>query len=176
MRSKSSTSRRAAFSRLRHDGPIATIPSSARRFWEWQLRRALIATRAAGHRRRLAGPLTTRKGFRYYSAVLVDADDRDIRRRRAHRRCPAAATRAIVLHGPRSLIAPAFHAMQRDWLPRSGFELDARPLLERYVEHPRAIPPTTPATELLIPIRAERTRSTGVADASSGHVFVLLAI
>ena len=55
---------------------------------------------------------------------------------------------------------------QRDWLPRSGFALDDRPLLERYVE------PCSERTrgaeaviELLIPIRARQvtTRSAACA-------------
>jgi DNA gyrase inhibitor GyrI len=66
------------------------------------------------------------------------------------------------LRGHCSLIAPAFHAMQRQWLPRSGFQFDAhpaRPLLERYVDDAWASCATDrPTTDLLIPVRSRTIR------------------
>jgi len=71
---------------------------------------------------------------------------------------PGGRYARYVLRGPASMIAPAFRAMQRDWLPPSDFALDDRPLLERYVEPCSDCTRGEEAiTELLIPIRARST-------------------
>jgi AraC family transcriptional regulator len=135
---------------LSHDGPIASIPNSVRRFWRWQLRRELLP-----RVQQVIGVVypdaNDARGFRYYTAVIVDAGDRvfdDVVRLSL----PGGRYARYRLQGPCSLIAPAFYAMQRDWLPRSGFELDTRPLLERYVEQLDG-ESNDPITELLIPVR-----------------------
>ena len=140
----------------RHDGPIVTIPCSVRRFWQWQLRRALLP-----RVRRTLGVVypdaNDPRGFRYFAAVVADAGDRviDDATRLA---LPGGRYARYVLRGPASMIAPAFRAMQRDWLPRSDFALDDRPLLERYVEPCSDCTRGEEAiTELLIPIRARST-------------------
>jgi len=133
---------------LRHDGSIATIPCSVRRFWQWQLRRALlprvrqtlgVAYPDAAHPR----------GFRYFTAVVADAPDRAINDA-IRLSLPGGRYARYTLRGAASLIAPAFRSMQRDWLPRSGYALDNRPMLERYFEPCGG---GEPVTELLIPIR-----------------------
>jgi AraC family transcriptional regulator len=140
----------------RHDGPIATIPGSARRFWTWQLRRALLARvqQVIGIVYPDAGDA---RGFRYYSAVVVDAGNRvfdDV----TTLTLPGGQYARYRLHGPSSLIAGTFYAMQRDWLPRSNYRLDARPLLERYVDHRWLYAESGgPVTDLLIPIRRRTT-------------------
>ena len=142
----------------RHDGSIATIPCSVRRFWQWQLRRALLPR--VRHTLGIVYPDTADpRGFRYFSAVVADAPDRVIDDA-TRLTLPGGRYARYALRGPASSIAPAFRAMQRDWLPRSGFALDDRPLLERYVEpcgeRTRA---DEAITELLIPIRARRHRT-----------------
>ena len=62
---------------------------------------------------------------------------------------PGGCYARFQLRGPSMLIAPTFVAMQRDWLPHSGFELDHRPLIERYV----VLSWQNPVTELLFPVR-----------------------
>jgi AraC family transcriptional regulator len=140
----------------RHDGPIATIPGSARRFWKWQLRRALLP-----HVQQVIGivypDVADARGFRYYSAVAVDAGDRvfdDV----TTLTLPGGQYARYRLHGPCSLIAGTFYAMQRDWLPRSNFQFDARPLLERYLDHRWLA--NGPVTDLLIPVRRRTARKT----------------
>jgi AraC family transcriptional regulator len=133
---------------LRHDGPITTIPCSVRLFWQWQLRRALLP-----RVRQSIGIVypdgADPRGFRYYTAVVADAGRRSIDG--AERlSLPGGLYARYALHGPASMIAPAFRSMQRDWLPHSGFVRDDRPMLERYFEPCGA---EAPMTELLIPIR-----------------------
>jgi len=137
---------------FRHDGPIATIPRSVRLFWQWQLRRALLARvrQSIGIvYRDAADP----RGFRYYTAVVVDSGER-VTDDAVQLSLPGGRYARYALRGPASLIAPAFGSMQRDWLPRSGFALDDRPMLERYFEPCGG---DEPVTELLIPIRRAET-------------------
>lgn len=132
----------------RHDGPIAAIPQSVRLFWQWQLRRALLP-----HVRQRIGIVypdrTEPRGIHYYAGILVDPTERatdDVVRLSL----PGGRYARYALHGPGSQIAPAFVSMQRDWLPASGYTLDARPLLERYFE-PFGV--DEPVIELLLPVR-----------------------
>ncbi len=150
---------------LRHDGPAATIPFSVRRFWKWQLRRALVPRVQQVMGVVFPDP-AQRHGFRYYTAVVVH-DDREFDDV-ARLALPGGRYARYRLLGPSTLIPAGFLAMQREWLPDSGFELDERPLLERYLEQPRSGAHTTaPATELLIPIRAGSGRSTADARSST---------
>ncbi len=142
---------------LRHSGPIATIPASARQFWQWQLRRALIT-----HVRQVIGVVypdaDEPRGFRYYTTALIDDGHRDFDDM-TKLSLPGGLYARYRLHGPCSLIAPTFYALQRDWLRRSDFELDARPLLERYVDHAWSHGESHgPVTYLQIPIRRQTTR------------------
>ena len=140
---------------LCHDGPVASISCSAQRFWRWQLRRALLPCV-----RQVIGAVyldtDDPRGFRYYSAVAVDSGDRtfdDV----ATLSLPGGRYARYRLHGPASLIAPTFYAMQRHWLPGSAFELDtqpARPLLERYVNQSwMRGDDSGPVVDLMIPVR-----------------------
>ncbi|HTO59209.1 MAG TPA: GyrI-like domain-containing protein [Pseudomonadales bacterium] len=140
----------------RHDGSIATIPSSVRRFWQWQLRRALLP-RVRCTLGVVYPDAADPRGFRYFAAVVADAPDRVIDDA-TRLTLPGGRYARYVLHGPASAIAPAFRAMQRDWLPHSGFALDDRPLIERYVEPcSERTQGDEAVTELLIPIRARRS-------------------
>ena len=145
---------------MRHDGPIVSIPNSARRCWRWLLRSALLP-----RVRETIGVAylddNESKGFRYYCAVVVEADGRIF---------PGVTTLSLPggryaryrLSGPGSLIAPTFYAMQREWLPRSDFEFDdgpaARPLLERYVDDALSPADDGPITDLLLPVRPRTIR------------------
>lgn len=138
---------------LRHDGAAVAIPLNARRFWRWQLRHALLP-RVQQSFGVIYLDEADDKGFRYYSAVAVDAGARvfdDV----AVLSLPGGCYARFMLHGwSNAMIAPTVAAMRRDWLPRSGFELDDRPLLERYLLHawPRDAFQNA-VTELLLPVR-----------------------
>ena len=147
---------------FRHDGALATIPCSFRRFWRWQLRRALLP-----HVQHELGVIyldaRDPRGLRYYTGVVVNDADRlfeDVEQLTL----PGGRYARYRLHGPTAgSIAPAFRAMLGNWLPRSAFVLDERPLLERYVEQ-RCRPSATftPVTELLLPVRAKPRRGAHV--------------
>jgi AraC family transcriptional regulator len=140
---------------LRHDGSVATIPCSVRRFWQWQLRRALLPR--VRYNLGIVYPDTADpRGFRYFTAVVADAPDRVIDDA-TRLTLPGGRYARYALHGPASLIAPAFRALQGDWLPRSGFALDDRPLLERYIEPCSGTRADERIIELLIPIRARQS-------------------
>jgi AraC family transcriptional regulator len=144
---------------MRHDGPIVSIPKSSRRCWRWLLRSALLPR----VRERIGVAYLDRaetKGFRYYCAAVVDADDRvfpDV----IALSLPGGRYARYRLSGPASLIAPTFYAM-REWLPHSGFEFDdgpaARPLLERYVDDALTRADDGPITDLLLPVRPRTIR------------------
>jgi AraC family transcriptional regulator len=144
---------------MRHDGPIVSIPNSSRRCWRWLLRSALLPR----VRERIGVAYLDRtetKGFRYYCAVVVDADDRvfpDV----IALSLPGGCYARYRLSGPASLIAPTFYAMQREGLPCSGFEFDdgpeARPLLERY-DDALSRADDGPITDLLLPVRPRTIR------------------
>jgi AraC family transcriptional regulator len=139
---------------MRHDGSVATIPRSVRRFWQWQLRRALLPR--VRYNLGVVYPDTADpRGFRYFTAIVTDAADRVIDDA-TRLSLPGGRYARYALRGPASLIAPAFRALQRDWLPRSGFARDERPLLERYVEPCTGTRADEAVTELLIPIRTRR--------------------
>ncbi len=143
---------------MRHDGPVVSIPNSARRCWRWLLRSALLP-----RVRETIGVVyldaNESNGFRYYCAVVVEADDRTFPDVTALS-LPGGRYARYRLRGPGSLIAPTFYAMQREWLPRSDFEFDdaARPLLERYVDDALPRVDEGPITDLLLPVRPRTIR------------------
>ena len=141
---------------MRHDGTIAAIPSSSRRCWRWLLRSALLPRVRQTIGVIYLDPGET-NGFHYYCAVVVDADDRafpDV----VALALPGGRYARYRLRGPASLIASAFLTMQREWLPRSGFEFDdARPLLEQYVDDALSRSDEGPITDLLLPVRPRTT-------------------
>ena len=119
---------------MRHDGPVVSIPNSARRCWRW-----LCAARSAARARNDRGHLPGRRRIQGIPLLLrrCCGSGRSPFPMSPRCRCPADDAR-YRLRGPGSLIAPTFYAMQREWLPRSDFEFDdgpaGRPLLERYVD------------------------------------------
>lgn len=110
---------------------------------------------------------TAAHGFRYFSAALVGAEhDPPCLDNVTRLTLPGGQYARHRVQGPGDLIAPAFRAIVDEWMPRSGFELDDRPLLEFYGDQywlQRSA--DAPGTDIYVPLRV---RSKGSARCAAG--------
>lgn len=135
---------------LQHRGPFATIPHTHR-----QLRRSL-GERVPSAWLGLVWGEPDLEGlggeFRYcVAAAGVDAQAEAAELEAIS--IPAGWYAVHTLAGPYTQIAATFDALYAAWLPRSGYEPDDRPALERYRNSPLTAAPDALLTDLMIPVR-----------------------
>lgn len=136
---------------LWHDGPIELIPHSFRRLRNWAGGRGYPwheITRIGAS----FGDPEQATGYRYLAGIAPAEQEL---RTDGLEPCEISAGRYATyrLAGPYSLIASTLQVLFGDWLPQSGLELDDRPVLELYRNHPGMVADHTELiTDLLIPI------------------------
>jgi AraC family transcriptional regulator len=136
---------------LRHDGPLESLPQTYRRLVS-QLSPALTLNMLSDRIGHSLGDPEGGDNFHYYAGILIGEGITDIPGLTT-RHLPGGRYAAYRLVGSYGLITPAYRALFGTWLPRSGFELDDRPVLEFYRSPWSWGDRANCVTDLMIPIK-----------------------
>lgn len=117
---------------LRHTGPYGTDIS---RFWMKTVAPWMEANNLMGRERfgiSLDDPSITNPDRCRYDACVQSAADEVLAGDAQHKVIPGGKYAVLAYEGTGADIGVAWDALLRDWLPKSGLQLDSRPFFEHY--------------------------------------------
>jgi AraC family transcriptional regulator len=139
---------------LRYSGPVGP---SIGNFWMQIVAPWLGANNLYGRERfgiSLDDPTVTKTGTIRYDACVVSPEDETLTGNPQRKEIPGGKYAAMPFKGTGADIGAAWAALLRDWLPKSGMQLDSRPFFEYYPVNGEYDPKTGSFTcDLCVPVQ-----------------------